>query len=200
MKQLTEHELDFFKELTNIGAGHAATALSQLIGRQIGMRVPIVSIVDVCAVPDLMGGSERLVNGIYLQVFGDARGAILLIFPEESSAGLLKLLLKGGENPLSELGKSAMKEVGNILASSYLSVLGNMLKITLIPSIPSIACDMAGAVVDLVLAGLGETGDTAFVFETEFYDIDEEVKGHFFLMPDPESIDVFLEAIRSQHG
>lgn len=200
MRQLTEHELDFLKELSNIGVGHAATALSQLIGRQVGMRVPDVRVVDLSTVPDLMGGSEKLVNGIYLQVLGDARGGILLIFPEESSTALLKLLLKGHDDPLSEMGISTMKEVGNILASAYLSVLGNMLDITLIPSIPSMAYDMVGAVVDLVLAELGQTGDTAFVFETEFYDIEEDIKGHFFLLPDPESIDVIMEAIRRKNG
>lgn len=200
MKQLSEGELDFLKELSNIGVGHAATALSQLIGRQVRMRVPNVTIVDLSSVPELMGGSERLVSGVYLQVLGDARGGILVIFPDESSKALLKLLLKGEEDPLSEMGISTLKEVGNILASAYLSVLGNMLDITLIPSIPSLAHDMVGAVVDLVLINLGEVGDTAFVFETEFYDIAEDIKGHFFLLPDPDSIDVIMEAIKRKHG
>ena len=200
MKQLSEGELDFLRELSNIGVGHAATALSQLIGRQVGMRVPKVTIVDLSSVPELMGGSERIVSGVYLQVLGDARGGILLIFPDESSKALLKLLLKGEEDPLSEMGMSTLKEVGNILASAYLSVLGNMLDITLIPSIPSLAHDMVGAVVDLVLINLGEVGDTAFVFETEFYDIAEDIKGHFFLLPDPDSIDVIMEAIKRKHG
>lgn len=200
MKQLSEGELDFLRELSNIGVGHAATALSQLIGRQVGMRVPKVTIVDLPSVPELMGGSEKIVSGVYLQVLGDARGGILLIFPDESSKALLKLLLKGEEDPLSEMGMSTLKEVGNILASAYLSVLGNMLDITLIPSIPSLAHDMVGAVVDLVLINLGEVGDTAFVFETEFYDIAEDIKGHFFLLPDPDSIDVIMEAIKRKNG
>lgn len=200
MKKLSEGELDFLRELSNIGVGHAATALSQLIGRQVGMRVPKVTIVDLSSVPELMGGSEKIVSGVYLQVLGDARGGILLIFPDESSKALLKLLLKGEEDSLSEMGMSTLKEVGNILASAYLSVLGNMLDITLIPSIPSLAHDMVGAVVDLVLINLGEVGDTAFVFETEFYDIAEDIKGHFFLLPDPDSIDVIMEAIKRKHG
>lgn len=200
MKKLSEGELDFLRELSNIGVGHAATALSQLIGRQVGMRVPKVTIVDLSSVPELMGGSEKIVSGVYLQVLGDARGGILLIFPDESSKALLKLLLKGEEDPLSEMGMSTLKEVGNILASAYLSVLGNMLDITLIPSIPSLAHDMVGAVVDLVLINLGEVGDTAFVFETEFYDIAEDIKGHFFLLPDPDSIDVIMEAIKRKNG
>lgn len=200
MKQLSNGDLDFLRELSNIGVGHAATALSQLIGRQVGMRVPSVSIVDLSVVPELMGGSEKVVSGIYLQVLGEARGGILLIFPDESSRALINLLLKRAEDPLSEMGTSTLMEVGNILASAYLSVLGNMLNITLIPSIPALAHDMVGAVVDIVLADLGEIGDTAFVFETEFYDINDDIKGHFFLLPDPESIDVIMEAIRSMNG
>lgn len=196
VKRLSEDDFDFLKELSNIGVGHAATALSQLIGRQVGMRVPSVSVVDLASVPELMGGSEKLVSGVYLQVLGDARGGILLIFPDDSSRALLSLLLKGEDDPFSEMGISTLKEVGNILASAYLSVLGNMLNITLIPSIPSLAHDMVGAVVDLVLINLGEVGDSAFVFETEFYDVKEDIKGHFFLLPDPDSIDVIMEAIR----
>lgn len=200
MKQLNNGDLDFLRELSNIGVGHAATALSQLIGRQVGMRVPSVSIVDLASVPELMGGSEKVVSGIYLQVLGEARGGILLIFPDDSSRALINLLLKRAEDPLSEMGTSTLMEVGNILASAYLSVLGNMLDITLIPSIPALAHDMVGAVVDIVLADLGEIGDTAFVFETEFYDINDDIKGHFFLLPDPESIDVIMKAIRSKNG
>lgn len=200
MKQLNESDLDFLRELSNIGVGHAATALSQLIGKQVGMRVPNVSIVDLASVPDLMGGSEKIVSGVYLQVLGDARGGILLIFPDDSSRALIKLLLKSPDDPLSEMGASTLKEVGNILASAYLSVLGNMLDITLIPSIPSLAHDMVGSIVDVVLADLGEVGDTAFVFETEFYDIEDDIKGHFFLLPDPKSIDVIMEAIRRKNG
>ena len=196
MKQLSESDLDFLRELSNIGAGHAATALSQLIGKQVGMRVPSVSVVELSAVPELMGGSEKLVSGVYLQVLGDARGGILLIFPDDSSRALLSLLLKGEDDPFSEMGVSTMKEVGNILASAYLSVLGNMLNITLIPSIPSLAHDMVGSVVDLVLISLGEVGDFAFVFETEFYNVENDIKGHFFLLPDPDSIDVIMEAVR----
>lgn len=200
MKKLSEGDLDFLRELSTIGVGHAATALSQLIGRQVGMRVPKVSIVDLASVPDLMGGSEKVVSGVYLQVLGDARGAILLIFPDDSSRSLISLLLKRVDEPLSEMGASTLKEVGNILASAYLSVLGNMLDITLIPSIPSLAHDMVGAVVDIVLSDLSEIGDTAFVFETEFYDITDDIKGHFFLLPDPESIEVIMRAIRSKNG
>jgi chemotaxis protein CheC len=200
MKRLNENDLDFLRELSNIGVGHAATALSQLIGRQVGMRVPKVSIVDLPSVPELMGGSEKVVSGVYLQVLGDARGAILLIFPDDSSRALISLLLKRVDEPLSEMGASTLREVGNILASAYLSVLGNMLDITLIPSIPSLAHDMVGAVVDIVLSDLGVLGDTAFVFETEFYDVTDDIKGHFFLLPDPESIEVIMKAIRSKNG
>jgi len=200
MKRLNESDLDFLRELSSIGVGHAATALSQLIGRQVRMRVPKVSIVDLSSVPELMGGSEKVVSGVYLQVLGDARGGILLIFPDDSSRSLISLLLKRVDEPLSEMGASTLKEVGNILASAYLSVLGNMLGITLIPSIPSLAHDMVGAVVDIVLSDLGEIGDTAFVFETEFCDITDDIKGHFFLLPDPDSIDVIMKAIRSKNG
>lgn len=196
MEQLAERELDFLRELSNIGAGHAATALSQLIDRQVWMKVPDISVAELSSVSELMGGREKLIRGVFLQVLGDVRGGILLIFPDEGSRALAHLLLKRGEEHLSEIGISMLKEVGNILASAYLSVLGNMLNITLIHSIPSLANDMAGSVVERALMNIGKVGDTVFVFETELYDITEDIKGRLFLLFDHESVDVIMEALK----
>lgn len=195
---LTDGQLDALKEISNIGMGHAATALSQLIGETIRLRVPQVSVTDIAQVPELLGGSERVVVGITLQVLGDARGNILLIFPETSASQLLARLLghKEKELEIDELSGSTLKEVGNILASAYLNALGSLLHMTLIPSIPLLAHDMAGAVVDHVLIELSMAGDLALMVETEFGDSpnQDSIKGHFFLLPDPKSLDIVLKA------
>lgn len=196
--KLTENQLDALREISNIGMGHAATALSQLINRTILLTVPKVTVSDLACVPALFGGAEQLVVGIYLQILGDARGNILMIFPRESALKLLAKLLaqNGRKGPLlSELEVSTLKEVGNILASAFLNALGSLMKRTLIPSVPMLSFDMAGAVVDYVLIDLGHVGDVSLTVETDFYDKDDRVNGHFFLLPDPASLEIILQAI-----
>ena len=197
---LSEEQLDALREISNIGMGHAATALSQLIGETVFLRVPRVTVTDIAQVPDLLGGAEKVVAGITLQILGDARGNILLIFPRDSAQRLLARLLGSEEKGLlfNELGASTMKEVGNILASAYLSAMGSLLHLTLIPSVPSLACDMAGAVVDYVLIELSAAGDLALMVETEFHGANpdqELIKGHFFLLPDAASLELILNVV-----
>lgn len=199
-RHLNNVQLDALKEVSNIGMGHAATALSQMIGQAVYLRVPHVTITAISQVPEHLGGAEKLMVGITLQILGDARGSIMLLFPQESAHRLLCSLLGREEKGLvlTEINVSALKEVGNILASAYLSALGNLLHKTLIPSVPLLAYDMAGAVVDYVLIELSQHGDLALMVETDFYGASNQefgIRGHFFLLPDPATLDIFLCAI-----
>jgi chemotaxis protein CheC len=202
-RDLTDVQLDALKEVSNIGMGHAATALSQMIGQKITLRVPRVSVTEINAVPDHLGGAETLMVGITLQILGDARGSIMLLFPQESAHRLLCCLLNREERGLvmNELTVSALKEVGNILASAYLSAVGTLLHKTLIPSVPLLAYDMAGAVVDYVLIDLSQGGNLALMVETDFSagtSDDNRIRGHFFLMPDPQTLDIFLRLLMGE--
>ncbi len=201
--RLTAGQLDALKEISNIGMGHAATALSQLIGENIILRVPRVKITNMAAVPEILGGAEQVVVGITLQMLGDARGSILLIFPHESAHRLISRLLGQREKHLilDEIGVSTLKEVGNILASAYLSALATLLGLNLIPSVPLLAFDMAGAVVDYVLIQLNQAGDQALMVETEFYgqnEPEDAIRGQFFLLPDAASLDLVLHAVEKR--
>jgi len=192
---MTPVQLDALREISSIGMGHAATALSQILDQRIDLRVPTVSITSVGAV-----GAESLMVGITLQILGDARGSIMLLFPQESACRLLSCLLRRDVRALvlNELNVSALKEVGNILASAYLSAIGNLLRKTLIPSVPLLAYDMAGAVVDYVLIDLSKGGEVALMIETDFVATgckDPSIRGHFFMLPDPATLEVFLSAL-----
>ncbi len=198
-RTLNNVQMDVLKELSNIGMGHAATALSQMIGQPVQLRVPHVTITEISQVPDYLGGAEKMMVGITLQILGDARGSIMLLFPQESAHRLLCKLLgdQGKILIMNELTISTLKEVGNILASAYLSALGNLLHKTLIPSVPLLAYDMAGAVVDYILIDLSKSSDLAMLVETDFTGKspqDLAIKGHFFLIPDPSTLDLFLDA------
>ena len=141
-EKLNSRELDILKEVSNIGAGHAATALSQLIGRRINLEVPEVVLEDISKVAQIAGGADALVAGLYFQILGDARGNIFMIFPAASARAIVALAT--GQEELTELrdemSVSAIKEVGNILASAFLSAIGQLTGLTLIPSVPLLPC------------------------------------------------------------
>jgi len=203
--KLNNEQLDALKEISNIGMGHAATALSQMIGQAVYLQVPHVTVTEINQVPGHLGGAEKLMVGITLQILGDARGSIMLLFPKESAHLLLCSLLgrQGKTLIMNDESVSALKEVGNILASAYLSALGNLLNKTLIPSVPLLAYDMAGAVVDYVLIELSQSSDLALMVETNFSDDScrgSSIKGHFFLLPDPATLDTFLHAVGGPHA
>ncbi len=198
--RLSASQLDALREISNIGMGHAATALSQLTGDRVELRVPRVQVTDIAEVPELLGGAEQEVVGVTLRILGDARGNILLIFPMDSARLLIARLLgpAAARQELDEISASTLKEVGNILASAYLNALGSLLRLTMIPSIPLLAHDMAGAVVDAVLIELSQEGDLALMVETEFCGEvpgQEVIRGHFFLLPDAASLQVVFGAV-----
>src|SRR6266568_8294219 len=134
---LTERQLDALREIGNVGMGHAATALSRLTGKTVYLNAPRAIILDTARMPEFLGETERMVVGIHLRMLGNAQGNILMVFPLENATRMLETLIPrktaGGE-ALTELELSALKEVGNILASAYLNALGELLRMTLLPS------------------------------------------------------------------
>lgn len=194
---LKSSQLDALMEISNVGVGNAATALSQMLDTSVEIRVPSIKLLEISDVPEHLGGDDKAVLGMFLKMLGDANGNMLFIYPIESAERMVGLLLQQdlkGEELFSELALSALKEVGNILASAYLSALGTMLNINLICSTPSISYDMAGAIIDYTLIELCSSEDKALVVETEFFLRGDEVKGNFFLIPDPGSLEVILAA------
>ncbi|MBO4853020.1 MAG: chemotaxis protein CheC [Schwartzia sp.] len=196
--ELTPVQLDALREIGNVGAGNSATALSQIINHRIDMNVPQVSIVPITDVPDLVGGPDVMVAGVFLRVYGAAPSNILFLLPQESAFYLVDMILgkpHGDTKTLDFMDESALMEIGNILAGAYLNALFNLTKLSLLPSIPALALDMAGAILSVVLIQLGQMGDHALVIETEFQADEDGIKGHFFLVPDPGSLDTILTAV-----
>ena len=195
---LTPAQLDAMREIGNIGAGNTATALSQIVNKKIDMNVPQVSIVPIEDVPDLVGGPDALIVAIFLRVYGKAPGNILFLMPKENAFYLVDDLMgrpHGTTQTLDEMDVSALKEVGNILAGSYLNAFFHFTSLSMLPSIPSLAIDMAGAVLNIVLVQLGQMGDHAMVIETKFLAEDDSINGHFFLVPDPGSLATIVKAV-----
>ena len=195
---LSPLQLDALREIGNIGAGNSATALSQIINKKIDMNVPKVAFVPIEAVPDLVGGPDVIVVGIFLRVYGKAPSNILFLMPQKSAFYLVDTLLgkpKGATKTLDGMDESALKEIGNILSGAYLNAFFNFTHISMLPSIPAMTMDMAGAILNVVLVQLGQMGDKAMVIETEFLSEEEGINGHFFLVPDPGSLGTLVKAV-----
>lgn len=198
ISDLNNLQIDVLKEIGNIGAGNAATALAKMLNKRVGMDVPKVKILEFKDVSETLGGAETQVVGILLRVTGDLSGYIMFIL-EYNAAHLLVNILMG--KPFDELGEfseleiSALKEIGNILASSYVSALAALTNLNVLPSVPDMAIDMAGAILSVPAIEFGKVGDTALYIETEFSEDGKRVIGDFFLIPDVESYDTLLRAL-----
>ena len=195
---LTPIQMDALREIGNVGAGNSATALSQIINKRIDMNVPKVALVPIESVPDLVGGPDTIVVGIFLRVYGKAPGNILFLMPKKSAFYLVDTLMgreHGTTKKLDFMDESALMEIGNILSGAYLNAFFNFTHISMLPSIPAMAMDMAGAILNIVLVQLGQMGDQAMVIETEFLAEDDGINGHFFLVPDPGSLGTLIKAV-----
>lgn len=195
---LSPIQLDALREIGNVGAGNSATALSQIINKRIDMNVPKVALVPIEAVPDLVGGPDAIVVGVFLRIYGKAPGNVLFLLPQKSAFYLVDTLMgrpHGTTKSLDFMDESALMEIGNILSGAYLNAFFSFTHISMLPSIPALAMDMAGAILNIILVQLGQMGDQAMVIETEFLAEDDGISGHFFLVPDPGSLGILIKAV-----
>ena len=193
-----DFKLDVLREVGNIGAGNAATALSTLLNKPVDMAVPTVNLLPFEKISERVGGSEAVVVAIFLRVEGDSPGNMFFIINREPARRILQDLLgfSAAENEqYTELELSALNEIGNILAGSYLSSLADFTGLRLTPTVPSLAVDMAGAILSYGLLQFGTMGDDALLIDTTFLEGQEDTDGHFFLIPDPDSFEKLFRAL-----
>lgn len=202
--RFSSYHKDVLQEIGNIGAGHAATALSKLLNRKVDMTVPAVRLVGFDEMMDIVGGPDNVIVSVFLRIEGDAPGSMFFVLPPEQATRFVHQMT--GEAtftfdspPYSEMAMSALHELGNILSGSYLSSLSDFTQLNIQPSVPSITVDMVGAVLSFGLIELSQVSDYAIVIDTSLSDEEEandkEVRGHFFLLPDPESFQTIFKAL-----
>ena len=201
IRSLKPNQLDALREVANIGAGHAATALSQMTGCTIMISVPTINIAKLEDVPPQVSGPEEPVAAVLMHMLGDLTGRTLLVFPKPTAIRLSELMLRrphGSSKDLGELEQSAIKEAGNILSGAYMNALSDFMGLMLLPSPPSLAVDMSDAVLTTAYLQFGSDRDYVFCVESEFYlqDIGERLRGFFLLLPDYASLQAILKAVR----
>ena len=198
LNQMNALQFDVLKEIGNIGAGNATTALAKMLNTKIDMKVPKVDLLGFKELPEMIGGAENLVVGILLTLEGNIDGMMMFVV-EEASARKILTLLMGTETQcgsgFSEMEESALNEIGNIITGAYLSSLSTLTNMKIIPSIPYMAIDMAGAILSVPAIEFGKIADKALLIETEFGEKETSVNGFFILIPTLESYNVILSSL-----
>ena len=190
---------DVLKEIGNIGAGNATTALAQLLGTKVDMSVPKVSLLEFKDVGEIVGGEELIMVGILLGVEGDITGSIMFMIEKEGARHLTNKLMMGmgasepGED-FNEMELSALREVGNIITGAYLNALSGLTNLCIYPSTPDLTVDMAGAILSVPAIQFGIQGDQILLIQNNFFD-EVELDGFFILLPDVESYGTILKAL-----
>ncbi len=198
-----ENHLDILKEIGNIGAGNAATSLSVLLNKKIQMKVPNVRVMTFNDMIEVAGGADNVVASVFLRIEGDSPCNLFFILSIDQADTFIRHLI-GDEffsfamSPYNDMALSALQELGNILAGSYLSALSDFTSLNLYQNVPETSIDMLGAILSYGFLELSQFSDYAIVIDTALIDTNENqmgVDGHFFLIPDLESFDIMFHSL-----
>ncbi|MZP28113.1 CheY-P-specific phosphatase CheC [Heliobacterium undosum] len=210
IRDMSDFHLDVLREVSNIGAGNAATALSRLLGKPVDMRVNRVLPMPFNDVTEYVGGAENLVSTVFSRIEGDIAGNMLFVMGAADGGALVRDVTgeSGESEELSEMAQSVLQEVGNILSGSYLTALSDFTGFDLRTSVPSLCVDMAGAILSFGLMETGKSSDFAILIDAEILPggekgngIAQGTTGHIFLLPDPEAFSrIFFALGVHRHG
>lgn len=197
-EELSPVAIDCLREIGNIGSGSAASSLSQMLGKNIEMHVPDVRVLDYQSVIDEMGGPEKVITGILVTLCGDISGMIMFLLEDTFAKVVLSTFL-GKENvnvvQLDECDFSAIKEMGNIMAGSYLGAVSTLTGLTIDMSVPSMTVDMMGAIMNAPMIEFSEVGDKVLFINDGFVIDDVDIKSNIILIPTVESLDILMKKL-----
>ena len=198
LDNLNDLQFDVLKEIGNIGAGNATTALAKMMNMKIDMNVPRVDLVPFTNLPDIFGSPEEVLAGILVQLDGDIKGMMMFLVKEKSAHNLVNSLMGGmiqsSGDGFSDMELSALGEIGNIILGAYLSAMSNLTSLKISSSVPYISIDMAGALLSVPAIEFGKLGDKVLLIETQFGELDF-VNGYFLMVPELESYDAILSSL-----
>lgn len=197
LSDINDIYFDVLKEIGNIGAGNATTAIAKMLDMRLNMNVPKVQLLTFSELASVIGAEDEPICGIYLEVESDIAGSMMFILKLDSAHYLVDRLMGRDttkRTEFDEMDLSALCEMGNILAGSYLSALAGLTGMTITSSVPYLSIDMAGAILSVPAIQFGFLGDNALLIETEFGD-DVLVEGYFILLPELDSYDKILNSL-----
>lgn len=197
LEEVNELYLDVLKEIGNIGSGNATTAIANMLNLKLNMNVPKVELLKVEQLGSAVSEEDETIVGIFLGLEQDIDGSMMFLLKLNSAHYLVNRLMGRDLDDMTEFTEmdlSALKEIGNIIAGSYLSALSTMTNMVIAPSVPYLAVDMAAAILSVPAIMFGQYGDNALLIETEFGD-DVMIEGYFILLPELDSYDKILQSL-----
>ncbi len=195
--EINERYVDVLREIGNIGAGNATTAIASMLSIRVDMNVPKVELLEVSKLGACICPEDEIIVGIFLELQLDIEGSMMFLMRMDSAHYLVNKLMMRDESyneDFDEMDLSALKEIGNIIAGSYLSALSGLTNLSISPSVPYLSVDMAASLLSVPAIEFGQYGDHALLIETEFGD-DVMINGYFILMPDQGSYDKILKGL-----
>ena len=200
LNDLSSMQYDVLKELGNIGAGNASTALSQLINERVNIGVPQVKLLDFNEISTIIGSEESVMVDILIMLSEEINGMMMFLMYPEVARRIVNVLMGGNttSTDFDEIEISAVSEIGNIIAGAYLSSLSDMTGLTIDVSVPMLQIDMVGAILSVPAIEFSKIGDKVLLIETEF-DAEKKKKdaitGYYILVPELDSYEKILESL-----
>ena len=200
---LNEIQLDALREIGNIGSGNAASALSLMLNKPVNISVPKISILDYDQVVENLGGPEQMLIGLLLSIEGDVTGMIMFLLHKEFAHMVISELIgidinenDSTENvELDELSRSAMQEVGNIMAASYVNAIAELTQLRINISVPSFCFDMTGSILSVPAIYYANISDKIIFIEDQFSEKPDNESSHILLIPEVESLGKIMESL-----
>ncbi len=193
-------QFDILKEIGNIGAGNATTALAKMLQMKMDMSVPKVALLPFKDISQLIGSEDQIVVGILLDMGGEINGMMMFLFDTKSAHHLVNKLMMQEDvvddyaTDFTEMEMSAISEIGNIVSGSYLTALASLTNLKVQASVPSLTVDMIGALMSVPASEFGKYGDKLLLIQSQFGE-EGYVNGYFMLIPELESYDKILSAL-----
>jgi len=195
---LNEYQLDALREIGNIGSGNAATALSDMLERSVSINVPTIKVLDYETVVNNLGGPETLLVGILLSLSGDVQGMMMFLLNKEFAHTVLNSLLGTDYcemSSLDDMSQSAILEVGNIMAASYVNAIASLTNLRIDISVPNMCFDMVGAIMSVPAIYYANISDKIILIEDEFGHVNRDMSSHILLIPEVESLQKIMESL-----
>lgn len=198
LNDLNAMHIDVLREIGNIGSGSAATALSSLMNKPIDITVPDVRLMNFNDTINFMGGAEKIVVGLMLSFTGEISGLIMYILQKNFAQRIINSFYsKDLENLLDmdEMDRSALCEVGNIMASSYVNAISGLAGLKIDISVPSICIDMAGAILSVPAIEYASLGDKVLFIDDNFRVPDGSYRSNMILIPEMNSLQILFNKL-----
>ena len=191
-------ELDTIREIGSIGTGNAATALSGVLGCEVRITMPEVRIMGYNEAIDWIGGPEIITAGVLVRLDGELKGIMLSV----QQLDFINLVLSRtvGQvvehySQLTDLDRSALVEVGNIMISTFINALSGLADLTITLTVPAFAVDMQGAILAVPMAEYGGQSDYIMTIGADFICNQKAVPCQLLLSPDIGSLNFLLKEL-----